>query len=90
MAPVVVISAAEIKGVIPGKEFGGMHHQADRLLSRQHLIEVYLEILVAEMDFNEVEIACGCKALNVVIPNRQPKAMEEAVGAWGGCWGLQV
>ena len=29
MAPVVVISAAEIEGVIAGKEFGGMHHQAD-------------------------------------------------------------
>ena len=90
MAPVVVISAAEIKGVIAGKEFRGVHHKADRLLCRQHLIEVDLEILVAEMDFNEVETAVGGTALNVVITNRQPKAMDEAVGAWGGCRGLEV
>ena len=90
MAPVVVISAAEIEGVIAGKEFGGMHHQADRLLCRQHLIEVDLEILVAEMDFNKVEVAVGGKALDVVITNRQPKAMVEAVGARGGCRGFQV
>ena len=90
MAPVVFISTAEIKGVIARKQFRSVHHQAERLLSRQYLIEVHLEILVAEMDFNEVEIAMCSKTLNVVIPNRQAKTIEEAVVAWGGCRGLKV
>ena len=57
-------------GMIAGKQFGGVHHQSDRLLCRQHLIEVHLQILVAEMDFNKIEIAAGGKALNVVVSNR--------------------
>ncbi|MCH2100131.1 MAG: hypothetical protein MK142_17260 [Pseudomonadales bacterium] len=70
MAAVVIISAAEVEGVIPSKQFGGMHHQTYPLHCRQHFIEVDLEILVAEMDFNKVEIAAGSKALDVVITNR--------------------
>ena len=90
MAAVVVIRAAEVEGVIPSKQFGGMHHQADRLLCRQHFIKVDLEILVAEVDFNKVEIAAGSKALDVVITNRQAKAVLESVGARRGGRGFKV
>ena len=76
--------------MITGEEFGGMHHQAELLRRGQHLIEFHFEILVAEMDFNEVEIAFGRKAFNVVITNRQPKAMEESVRARDGGRGLEV
>ena len=62
MVPIGVFSTAEIQGVITGEEFGGMHHQAELLRRGQHLIELDLEILVTEMDFNEVEIAFGRKA----------------------------
>ena len=67
MAPVVLIRAAEVEGVIAGKKFGRMH-PGRSFAASVNLIQVHLEILVAEMDFHQVEIACGGKALNVVIP----------------------
>ena len=90
VTPIVVISAAEVEGVIAGKEFRGVNDKAELLLCWQHLIKVDLEVLVAEVDFNKVEIAGGGKTLNVVIPDRDAKLMLEAVGARRGGRAIEV
>ena len=86
MIAVALIGGAKIQGVITGEQLRSVHHQADLLALRQHLIQIHFEILVAQMDFHQIKVAYLGEHLDVVVSHWKPEGLAEAVGP-GSCGG---
>ena len=80
MIAVALVGGAQIQGVITGEQLGSVHHKADLLALRQHLIQFHLQILVTQMDLHQIEIAHLGEHLDVVVTHRKPEGLAKAVG----------
>ena len=54
---VVIIDCAKVKRVVSREKFWGVNDKTDVLFRVENMVEIDIEILVAQMNFNEIQIA---------------------------------